>query len=169
MPQKVPINKHSIRRSFPTQAAEVPCTNWKKSPHLPFISQMFMLSDTAMLWTLTTKASSTHIWTSVLWGNEIILTWLFSGRINRLTKSCEISCQRQSLQNAQWSAWYAASFSNTLSIPLLSASTYPLQTSLRTLLGFRDFIFYFLPVWNISQHWERTSLKCVPQDNSHWT
>lgn len=43
-PHKVPINKHSIRRPFPAQAGEVPCTNWKKSPHLSFISQMFLLT-----------------------------------------------------------------------------------------------------------------------------
>lgn len=157
MPQKVPINKHSIRRPFPMQAAEVPCTNWKKSPHLPFISQMLMLSDTAILWTLTTKASSTHLWTSVLWGNEIILTWLFSQNLVRSVvndKAYRMPSGQHDMQHP---------------FPTLCPSLSPLQTSLRTLLGFRDFIFHFLPVWNISQHWERTSLKCVPQDNSHWT
>lgn len=45
----------------------------------------------------------------------------------------------------------------------LHSPPHPAQTSLRPLLGFRDFIFHFLPVWNTSQHWERTNLKCVPQ------
>lgn len=67
----------------------------------------------------------------------------------------------------KWSASCTVSFSTPfttdLSIPLLCPSTDLLQASLRPLLHFRDFILHLLFVGNISHHWERTSLKYVPQ------